>query len=107
MMEKRRIERREERAIHEMLQDHKVERDLEKAIQAEDDLIQDEKDDEIREELDEIFDETKKVDEVKKVKSYWNMPLPGGIKPSGRSDGSAQISLDFKIKTNGLAGATL
>ena len=68
-MEKRKIERREERVIHALLQEHKAERDLEKAIQAEDDLVQEEKDDEIREELDEIFDETKKVD---KVKSYWD-----------------------------------
>ena len=30
------------------------------------------------EELDEIFDETKKV---VKVKSYWNEPLPGGKMP--------------------------
>ena len=99
-----------------MLQDNKAERDLEKAIQAEDDLVQEEKDDEIGEELDEIFDETKKVDEFKKAKSYWDQPLPGGLKPSGPSDGCSQISLDFKIRTSGpvpptgpvgLAGATL
>ena len=64
-MEKRRIERREERAIHALLQEHKAERDLEKAIQAKDDLVQEEKDDEIMEELDKIFDETKKVVKVK------------------------------------------
>ena len=57
------------------------------------------KDDEIREELDDIFDETEKVD---KVKSYWNQPLPGGVMPSGPSDESPQISLQFKK-----AGATL
>ena len=79
-MEKRRIDMREERAIHAMLQDNKAERVLEKVIQAEDDLVQEEKDDEIREELDEIFDENKKVNEVKKAKSYWNQPLPGGVK---------------------------
>ena len=98
-MEKRRIERREEREIHELLQEHKAERDLEKAIQAEDDLVQEEKDDEIMEELDEIFDETEMVDNVK---SYWNQPLPGGGKmPSGPSDESSQILLQFKKKTNG------
>ena len=98
-MEKRRTERREERAIHALLQEHKAERDLEKAIQAEDDMVQQEKDDEIMEELDEIFDETEKVD---KVKSYWNQPLPGGMMPSGRSDESARSSLQSKKKTNGL-----
>ena len=84
-----------------MLQDSKAERDLEKAIQAEDDLVQEEEDDEIMEELDEIYDENKKVHEVKKAKSYWDQPLPGGLKPSVRSDGCSQIPLENEIKTNG------
>ena len=56
-----------------MLQIHKQERDLEKAIQAEDDLIKHEEDEEITEELDELFVESKKV---KKSKSYWNERMP-------------------------------
>ena len=64
-------------------------------------MVQEKKDDEIREELDKIFYETKKVN---KVKSYWDQPLPGGMKPSGPSDESAQISLQFKKKTNGPVG---
>ena len=97
-MEKRRVERREERALHTLLQGNKQERDLEKAIQAKDDLVQEEKDEEIMEEFDEIFDEAKKV---VKVKRYWNEPLPEGKMSRAPLDKSAQIRLQMKKKING------
>ena len=84
-MEERQVERQTEHSIHKMLQDSKAERDLEKQIQAEDDWVKEEEDKEIEEELDEIYEEDPRVKEVIKGKSYWNKPLPGGIKPSGQT----------------------
>ena len=97
-MEERRVERQAERSIHKMLQDSKAERDLEKQIQAEDDLVQEEEDNEIEEELDEIYEENPRVKEVIKGKSYWNKPLPGGLKPSGQTYKSSQIRSEKEIK---------
>ena len=86
--EKSRMKRKEERVIHAMLQLHKQERDIEKAIQAEDELVKDEEEEEISEELDELFDEAKKV---VKNKSYWNERLPEREIKSGLLDKTAQI----------------
>ena len=91
-----------------MLQDSKAERDLEKQIHAEDDLVQEEEDKEIEEELDEIYEENPRVKEVIKGKIYWDKPLPGGLKPSGQTDRSSQNQSGKEIEFNkGLAGATL
>ena len=68
MRERRRTERKEERAVYALLQENKQERDLEKAIQAEDNMIQDEEEEDISYEFDESTDDTQKG---KKMKSYW------------------------------------
>ena len=90
-MEERRIERQAERSIHKMLQDSKAERDLEIQIQEEDDWVKEQEDLEIEEELEEIYEESPRTKEDGKEKSYWNQPLPGGLKPSGQSSKSPQI----------------
>ena len=81
-----------------MLQDTKAERDLEKQIQEEDDWVKEEEDKEIEEELDEIYEETPRTKEDTKNKSYWNKPLPGGLKPSGQSYESSQIQSEKEMK---------
>ena len=90
-MEERRIERQAERSIHNMLQDTKAERDLEKQIQEEDDWVKEQEDLEIEEELEEIYEESPRTKEDGKDKSYWNQPLPGGLKPSGQRYKLSQI----------------
>ena len=87
MREKRRTQRKEERAVHALLQENKQERDLEKAIQAEDDMIQDEEEEDISYELDELTGDPKKG---KKMKSYWNEKKTERDISSGSLDEMAQ-----------------
>ena len=109
LREKRRIERKEEREVHALLQENKQERDLEKAIQAEDDRIRSEEEEDISNELDELTDEPK---EGEKVKSYWNWKKKEGNTPSGALSKTAQKRVDVLQKIHGpvpvgLAGSTL
>ena len=46
---------------------------------------------EIEEELEEIYEESPRTKEDGKDKSYWNQPLPGGLKASGQSSKTSQI----------------
>ena len=87
MKEKRKTERKEKRAVHALLQENKQERDLEKAIQAEDDMIRDEEEEDISYELDELTDYPKKS---KKMKSYWNEKKTERDISSGSLDEMAQ-----------------
>ena len=98
MREKRRIEMKEERAVHALLQENKQERDLEKAIQAEDDVIRNEEDKDISNELDEWTDTPK---EGKNMKSYWNGKRTEGIISSAALSQTAQKRLDVLQKIHG------
>ena len=96
--EKRRIERKEERAVHALLQECKWDRDPEMAIQAEDDRIQSEDEDDICRELDEL---TEEAEEGGNGKSY------GTGKNKEGETVSVGTSETSQKRAVGLAGATL
>ena len=81
-----------------MLQVNKQERDLKKAIQAEDARIKDEEDEDIRAELDDLTYEATKV---RKSKSYWNERIPEKDISSGLLDEPDQIRVDALQKVHG------
>ena len=64
-------------------------------------MVKDEENEEISEELDKLFDESKKV---VKVKSYWNENMPEGKISRAPLDETSQIRLRMLQKVHGPVG---